>query len=840
MRSIYVCIVLFISFISGIHSQIPSKPTSGQIYKSLERLNFLGTVLYNAAHPDDENTNLITYLSNNVNAETYYLSLTRGDGGQNMIGPEIFSLLGVLRTQELLAARRIDNGKQLFSRANDFGFSKNAEETLTIWDEKALQQDIIWLIRKIRPDVIINRFDHNNSGSTHGHHTAASVLMNSVFDKSNDPTVYPEQLKFVKPWQARRLYFNTSWWFYGSEEAFEKADKSKLTTLNIGTYYPQLGFSNQEIAAMSRSMHKCQGFGSAGSRGEQNEYLNLLKGDMPAMKDDIFHGINTTWTRVEGGAPIKKLMDNVLRNFNYSQPQSSIQDLVQVKKLISGLKDEFWRTKKLVEIDKIIADCLGLFAEGVTQNNFAVRGQRTDVNVELISRNLGGVTLNSIEILPYGIKSDFNGKILGKNERFTSKLSFNIAESEPFTTAYWLKKQGTLGMLNVDDQTLVGLPETPRNLRIRFSISVLGEKMDIERDLVYKFTDRGRGEVYQPFEIVPEASVSIKEKVLVFADENPKKLSVEVKSFSDKLQGELRLDLPDGWKSVPESFDINYSRSEYAETYEFMVIPPLNSQEVKISALLKSNEKLYREELISIDYEHIPLQRVLVQSESSLIKLDIKKSGNEIAYLMGTGDEVPQSLRQIGYNVTEINVGDITRDRLKSFDALIFGVRAYNKFVELKNKQNIIFDFVRNGGNFIVQYNVNGRDLKVNQNEFLPYPLEISRERVTVEQAPVKILAPNHAVLNFPNKITAKDFDGWVQERGLYFPTKWDKNFTAVLSCNDPGEPARDGGLLIAPFGKGNVVYTGYAFFRQLPEGVSGAYKLFTNMISLPKQEVTP
>lgn len=825
---------------NNIHAQIPSKPTSGQIYKSLERLNFLGTVLYNAAHPDDENTNLITYLSNEVNAETYYLSLTRGDGGQNMIGPEIFSLLGVLRTQELLAARRIDNGKQLFSRANDFGFSKNAEETLTIWDEKALQQDIIWLIRKIRPDVIINRFDHNNSGSTHGHHTAASVLMNSVFDKSNDPTVYPDQLKYVKPWQARRLYFNTSWWFYGSEEAFEKADKSKLTTLNIGTFYPQLGYSNQEIAAMSRSMHKCQGFGSAGSRGEQKEYLNLLKGDMPVIKDDLFHGINTTWTRVEGGAPIKKIMDNVLRTFNYSQPQNSVKDLIQARKLISALKDEFWRTKKLAEIDKIISDCMGLFVEGIAQNNFAVRSQKIEVNAEVISRNLGGVTVNQIEILPYNTKTEANGKILGKNERFTTKLSFNVAENEPYTTAYWLKKQGTLGMLQVDDQTLVGLPETPRNLKVKFSLTVMGEKIDIIKDLVYKFTDRGRGEVYQPFEIVPEASVAIKEKVLVFADEKPKKLSVEVKSFSDKLQGELRLDLPAGWKSEPESFDLNYNRSEYAETYEFMVIPPANSQEVKISALLKSGGKSYREELVSIDYEHIPLQRVLMQSEASLIKLDIKKSGNEIAYLMGTGDEVPQSLRQIGYNVTEINVDDITRDRLKSFDALIFGVRAYNKYVELKNKQNIIFDFVRNGGNFIVQYNVNGRDLKVNQNEFLPYPLELSRERVTVEQAPIKVLAPNHAVLNTPNKITAKDFDGWVQERGLYFPSKWDKSYSAILSCNDPGEPARDGGLLIAPYGKGNVVYTGYAFFRQLPEGVSGAYKLFTNMISLPKQEVTP
>ncbi|HMP29830.1 MAG TPA: PIG-L family deacetylase, partial [Saprospiraceae bacterium] len=425
MRSSFIGVIvaLFSFFADG---QIPSKPTSGQIYKSLERLNFLGTVLYHAAHPDDENTNLIAYLSNQVNAETYYLSLTRGDGGQNMIGPEIFAMLGVLRTQELLAARRIDNGKQLFSRANDFGFSKNAEETLTIWDEEELKKDIVWLIRKVRPDVIINRFDHNNSGSTHGHHTAASVLSNAVFDKANDPNVYPEQLKYVKPWQPRRLYFNTSWWFYGSEEAFEKADKSKLTTLNIGSYYPQLGLSNQEIAALSRSMHKCQGFGSMGIRGESKEYLNLIKGDVPAVRDDLFHGINTTWTRVQGGAPIKQILDGVIKSFDYAAPQKSVAQLIAARKLIAALKDEFWKEKKLAEIDKIIVDCVGLFYEGIAQNNYAVPGQKVDVNIEIIARNMGNIIINDISILPYKTKAETTSKQLGKNERFITKSTIQI------------------------------------------------------------------------------------------------------------------------------------------------------------------------------------------------------------------------------------------------------------------------------------------------------------------------------------------------------------------------------------------------------------------------------
>jgi LmbE family N-acetylglucosaminyl deacetylase len=831
---------MLVIFATILVAQAPVKPTSGQIYKSLERLNFLGTVLYHAAHPDDENTNLIAYLSNHVNAETYYLSLTRGDGGQNMIGPEIFSMLGVLRTQELLAARRLDNGKQLFSRANDFGFSKNAEETFTIWDKKKLEEDMIWLIRKVRPDVIINRFNHLNSGSTHGHHTAASVLSKDIFNQTNDPKVYPDQLKLVKPWQARRLYFNTSWWFYGSQEAFDKADKTKMTTLDIGVFYPQLGLSNQEISSLARSMHKCQGFGSTGTRGESKEYLNLIEGDNPVARNDLFNGINTTWTRVEGGLPIKTIMDRVLKSFNYSAPQNSVADLIKARKLIKGIKDDFWRDKKLEEIDRIIADCMGLFIEGVADKNYGIRGQKVDINFEFISRNLGNITIEDISLLPSNIKAANPAKILAKNEVYKVKATIEIGQNEPFTSAYWLRKPGTLGMLTVEDQTLIGLPETPRNIKVSCTADVMGEKIVFVRDIVSKINDRSRGEVYQPFEVIPAASVSIKDKVLVFANENAKKVSVEVKSYKSKLMGQLKLDLPKGWSSEPEVIDINYTKPEYADIFEFMVTPPVNSQEIKIKALLTSEGQQFTEELVSIDYEHFPLQRVLVESESSLIKLDIKKSGENLAYLMGTGDEVPQSLRQIGYNVTEISIDDITKDRLKTYDALIFGVRCFNKYPELKNKLTIVHDFVRNGGNFVVQYNVNGNDLKVSQSEMLPFPIELSRERVTVEEAPIKVLAPEHKVLNYPNKITGKDFDKWVQERGLYFPSKWDSNFTSILSCNDPGEPERNGGLLVAPFGRGNIVYTGYSFFRQLPEGVPGAYRLFTNLISLPKKDVTP
>ena len=286
------CIVAFPTW-----GQRPEKPNAADIYHQIEKLNFLGNVLYIAAHPDDENTRLISYLSNEVLARTGYLSLTRGDGGQNLIGPELRELLGVIRTQELIEARKIDGGEQFFSRANDFGFSKNPTETLQIWDKNQVLSDVVWAIRTFRPDIVINRFDHRSPGTTHGHHTASAMLSMEAFDLANQPNQFADQLAYTQPWQPQRIYFNTSWWFYGSKEKFEKADKSKQAQLQIGVYYPFAGKSNQEIAALSRSCHQSQGFGNTGTRGEEDEYLEFLKGTAPANKNNLFDGIDTTWNR---------------------------------------------------------------------------------------------------------------------------------------------------------------------------------------------------------------------------------------------------------------------------------------------------------------------------------------------------------------------------------------------------------------------------------------------------------------------------------------------------------------------------------------------------------------
>lgn len=838
MKKVFNLLFLLACICSLAGAQTPKRPTSGEIYKSIERLNFLGTALYVAAHPDDENTRLISYLANHVNAETYYLSLTRGDGGQNLIGPEIREMLGILRTQELLAARRTDNGKQMFTRANDFGYSKNAEETIEIWDSEKVKQDVVWAIRKVRPDVIINRFDHRTSGSTHGHHTASAMLSHELFEKASDAKVYPNQLQYVQPWKARRLYFNTSWWFFGSEEAFEKADKSRLAIFDVGTYFPILGLSNTEIAALSRSNHKCQGFGSAGTRGEQNEYLELLKGDLPAVKDDIFNGINTTWTRVPNGQPIKVAIEAIIKNFNFAKPQASVPQLIAARRLISQVRDEFWRDKKLNEIDGIISECMGLFLEASAKENYATQGDSVSIAIEVVARNLGGVNLKSITI--NSSKPIVVSKTLKANEKYASVGSLAVAKEASFTSAYWLLKPGTEGIYNVEDQKLIGLPETPKSYYAEFELEYQGTILKFNRPIQYKYTDPEHGEVYQPFEIIPKASVGIKDNVVVFPDGQPKSITVEVKAFEANMTGKLKLDLPKGWNALPEFAEVILKQKGESKQVIFSVTPPDGQDVVSVKAVFESNGEMYDKDLVGIDYRHVPLQRVLLPNNAKLAKIDIKKNGNRVAYLAGTGDEIPQSLMQIGYKVDEINVGDISLKKLAEYDALIMGIRAYNKHEDLKFKQQTIFEYVKQGGNFIVQYNTNGRDLVLKSSEIMPFPLEISRERVTVEGAPITMLEPNHAVMNTPNKITSEDFDGWVQERGLYFPNKWAPEFSAILSCADPGEKDMNGGLLVAKYGQGNVVYTGYSWFRQLPAGVPGAYRLFANLISLPKEGQKP
>jgi LmbE family N-acetylglucosaminyl deacetylase len=826
--SILLC-AIFCGF--TITAQKPAKPTASEIHQELEKLNFLGTALYIAAHPDDENTRLISYLANDVKATTAYLSLTRGDGGQNLIGPEIRELLGVIRTQELVAARQTDGGQQFFTRANDFGYSKHPDETLEIWNEKEVLGDVVRAIRKFKPDIIVNRFNHRNPGSTHGHHTASAMLSFDAFDLVNNPAAYPETAKSFGVWQPKRLLFNTSWWFYGSREKFEAADKTNLVTVETGNYFPSRGLSNGEIASLSRSMHKSQGFGSTGSRGSQTEYLEFLKGDFPA-NNDLFDGIETSWSRIDGGAAIGTILVAVENNFNFKNPEESIPELVKAYKLIKQLPNGFWKERKLVEITKIISDCAGLYLEAVASEQTTTPKGNVQVSIEAINRSSIQMKLNSVTSPIIQFPSQLLATPLKPNKKETLKSVENTFSATRFTAPYWLNEKGSLGMYKVSDKDLIGLPEEGTQFPIYFNVSIAGSMITFEKNIIYKFNDPVKGEVYRPFQVLPDATSSIPEKVLIFASSEAKQVPVKVRAGRDGISGTVSLQHPKGWVVSPSQHVFSLDRMGEEKSLYFKVTPPADQSEGLIKPLVHVGDNFLSDELIRIDYDHIPFQSVLMPSEAKVVRINIAKKGQLIGYINGAGDAVPESLKQIGYEVSYIVPSEITEENLKKFDAIVVGIRAYNTVPELAFTQNVLNNYTANGGTLVLQYNTNRR--MVTQ-DIAPYQIKLSRDRVTDEFSEVEILDPDHKILNTPNKITLADFDNWVQERGLYFPDEWADEFEPILGMNDKGFPQTKGSLLVAKHGKGYYIYTGLSFFRELPAGVPGAYRLFANILSIGK-----
>ncbi len=809
----------------------PKKPTASEIYEDLKKLNFLGTVLYVAAHPDDENTAAIAYFANAVKARTAYLSLTRGDGGQNLIGSELREKLGVIRTQELLAARATDGGEQRFSRANDFGYSKHPNETLKIWNKEEVLSDVVWAIRTLQPDIIINRFDHRTPGTTHGHHTSSAMLSVKAFELANDKTQFSNQLKFTNTWQPKRQFFNTSWWFYGSKEKFESVDKSNMLRLDLGTYYPSLGLSNTEISALSRSQHRCQGFGNTGTRGVNDSYFELINGTMPS-NGDMFEGIDTSWNRVKGGATVKKVVNQIIKDYDFKNPSASIPLLMKAYAEIQNITNTHWKNIKTNEVKNLILSCAGLYLEGITAINLATYGEQVNLTIEAINRSDISIELKGATITTNNQKIVVNS-VLKNNKGIKKTAQFNISNDFKITSAYWLKQPNSLGMYTVNKQQLIGKPETPINNKIRFDLLIEGTPLSIEKPIQYKYNDRVKGEVYSPFEIVPPVAVNVASKIFIFSEDLPKQIPVTVTANKANFKGTVFLKHSKGWKVSPEKIDLELKEKNQTADVIFTVTPPKNEDEGYLIPTVSFEGKDYKKEMVQVNYDHIPLQTLLLPSKSKVVRLNIKQKGKSIGYIQGAGDAIPESLEQIGYNVKIIDLKSITAKELEKYDAVVIGIRAYNVVPEINSKQTLLLDYVKNGGTLITQYNTVPRRKKLDIKA--PFELELSRDRVTDENSEVTILNPNHSLINFPNKITVKDFEGWTQERGLYFPKKWSRQYVPLFSMNDEGEDKKLGSLLVANYGKGHYIYTGLSFFRELPAGVPGAYKLFANMLSIGK-----
>lgn len=821
--------LLFLLTIQSSFSQGRQQPSASQIRLKMKKLNFLGSVLYVAAHPDDENTRAIAYLANDRLAATAYLSMTRGDGGQNLIGPEIRDLLGLIRTQELMAARRIDGGQQFFTRANDFGFSKTAKETFEIWNKQEILSDVVKVIRQFQPDVILTRFPPDERAG-HGHHTASAILAHEAFDITNDPNQFPEHVKQFGTWQVKRLYTNTGRWW--NQTINEKTPG--ILTMNVGTYNTLLGKSYSEIAAESRTQHKSQGFGSPGRRGDALEFFEYVKGERTV--NDVFDGVNTTWTKIKGAEKIPALIDKMLIEYKGESPANSIPALLAIRKSIAALSPSVWRERKMNEVNQLLQDCAGLFVEVGADNFYVSPGQPVTATFEIINRSAADVSLESIHSASVNWDSTLN-TTLKNNLPLNFKSKRKLADNATYSGPYWLKEKHSLGLFSFDDKSLIGKPENDPSATFDFTFKVNGENLVVNAPLVYKWTDPVKGELSRPFEIVPPVLVNLDKPVYLFTNEQPQAVSVLLKlSSSDVTAGNLFLELPSGWRAEPlaSSFDLKKRGEE--KTIRFMIYPGKEEIKSTIKAIAEVNGKKYNYSLQTIQYDHIPTQTLLPKAEEELLKVNLKKEGNIIGYIRGAGDDVPSSLRNMGYEVWEMKNEEITASNLKKVDAVVLGIRALNTNERIRFIMPDLLNYVKEGGTMIIQYNTNN-DLEIDKDKFSPYPLTLSRDRVTEENSEVRILKPEHPVLSTPNKITAADFEGWVQERGLYFPNAWDEKFEAILSMNDANEPVRNGSLLVAQYGEGYYVYTGLSFFRELPEGVAGAYKLFANLVSLKKQK---
>ena len=807
MIKYFLGILLFTSCLFSAQSVSHS---SSEIYDDLLRLQNNTTVMYLAAHPDDENTRIISWLTHEKHVDAVYLSLTRGDGGQNLIGTEKGELLGLLRTQELLEARKVDKGRQWFTRALDFGYSKTATETLKFWDKQKILADVVWAIRKNKPEIIITRFDPNSNGETHGHHTASALLAMEAFDLAGDPTAFPEQLKYVKVWKPKRMLYNTSWWFFGSKENFDKADKSDLYSINVGTYYPTLGISNNEISSKARSKHACQGFGMALERGSDIEYLKFLKGDKPK-SNDIFEGIKLS---SESGT-LKTQMDQLISDYQFNDPQLSLTHLLQVYDL---LKKNNADDLKLKQVKDLILKTQGIYFEWTTPKGFGTLNQEITTQLEIANRSNKNINIS--------ISGSADKEILA-NESFKAKEKLKIDDPK-LSNPYWLQETPKNNLYVVNNPQDIGQPEILNPIKKSITINFGSTKIDYDIPLKQKTVNPSIGERYEPFYTVPAFVANFDQENFIFSNQ-PKQIAVEVESFVANSSAKVSLNGSKDWKiSAPQTIDFK----EIGEKKKviFNVEPISKNANSNLIAIIESNGKIYNQSLNVVDYPHIDRQIWLRNAQAKVQNLDLKIPDVKIAYLKGSGDEIPSSLRAIGLQVDELDLKNWNPSLLKNYDVLILGIRIYNTQQEMALINKDLWKFVENGGLVINQYNVN-RGLLTE--EIAPFQLKLGTNRISEEDAKMKFLVPNSPVFNTPNKISEDDFKNWVQERGLYFADSYDQNLIPLLEGNDTGESPQKGILLAGKYGKGTYVYTGLSFFRELPAGVPGAYKLFMNILAL-------
>ena len=840
------------ALLSGVRLSAQPAPVA-DVELSLRKLNETGTLLMIAAHPDDERTNVLAYFARGRNMRTAYLSITRGEGGQNLIGSDQGGALGVIRTQELLAARKVDGAEQFFSRAIDFGFSKVVPETMEKWGHEKVLSDVVWVVRRYRPDVIMLGFS-GTPADGHGHHQSSAILGKEAFEAAADPKRFPEQLKYVQPWKAAKLVFAGGFGRGpggpgGRGGAQPPAPPpappiAPAAPVITSGYNPFLGLTYDQIASISRSQHRSQGFGNIGNPGGGGGGGNGGGGRggpapnppaapqaTPPPPADLFEGIDHSWNRIPGGAPVATILDQAIREFEPEHPEKTIPALAKARPVIAAINDP--RAKiKLAELDELVARCSGLWAEAQVPQAEVTPGSKVTVTATIYPRlplevKVQAIRAEGVWNAPeaFKISPRQGGGVTGVAE-------LTIPASQPWSQPYWLQKAPMDGRYTVDDQMLAGVPENPVQ-QVRIQLTVAGLAIELLRPIENHFAERADPERIRPLTVVPAVAVNLTSGVAMFPSAAARKIQFSVKSNTAKASGSLRLDLPAGWKAEPRTQAFAMETAGEVREISFEVTPPAAVTTKDATGTLRAVATVNGKEIAvgmqTIYYPHIPVEVLFPPSEVKLVRADIQVTARKVGYIMGAGDEVPEALRQMGLEVTLLNDADLVKGDLARFDVIVAGVRSYNVRADLRANQARLMDYVKNGGTYVVQYMSGGVQ------NIGPYPITIpagNAFRVTVEDAPMTFTHVDSRLLQAPNHIAAKDFEGWVQERGLLFPTEWDPKYETVFSAHDPGEKPLEGGELWTRYGKGVYIFSSYTWFRQLPAGVPGAYRLFANMLS--------
>lgn len=992
--------------------------------QAIKRLGVVASVLHTGAHPDDEDSGLLAYLARGRQARTAYLSLTRGDGGQNLIGPELYEALGAIRTEELLAARRLDGAQQFFSRAFDFGFSKSRTETLEKWDREAVLADMVRVIRTFRPLVIVSAWSGTpNDG--HGHHQASGLLTQEAYSAAGDASRFPEQIREgLRAWQAKKLYVRS---FDGAASPREFLPSLSTLSLNTGEFDPLLGCSYYEIAARGRSQHRSQDQGTIEARGPRFSRLRLIDSKVGPVKNerDIFEDIDTSLTGIaiyagKEAANVRGLLsavqqaaDTARDKYNPLKPQAvseiiadglsklrrvraklkaDQQSMVQRLKTLSTLNitesmlqdiDPLLQEKE-ADFEDALAKSAGIVVDCLADDEVVTPGQTFNVTVSAFADA-------DAKLKEFGLAASQGGwKIAQKEKEKITQLEGRLlvqseyqvtvpAEAKP-SGPYWLNKPRKGDMFDSEAtgdyskwrETGID-PFAPAPFYAFIGFRIGGEYIKREQPVEYRYADRALGEIRHELKVAPAASVNLSPEILVYpksATAVEREVSVSVtNNQKGGVRGSVSLQKPNDWQATPASANFELKREGERASFTFIVKAPAGSAETRqqISAIATIDGKPYLSGYQTVSYPHIEPRFIYREAKTENEVIDVKVApGLKVGYIEGSGDDFGSALKRIGVDVKTIDSKELASGDLSVYDTIVAGVRVYEVRPDVIANNARLMDYVNRGGTYIVQYSRGnfetggfapyriGREEAENSRQpaqrgrqqdreprlmylseaditgaltksatkprvgyvgsdgdslmqsmkgggldpkALPAPdiggdlsqfdviivgsnsstrpeltqynsqlLEYSRRklvilaytqqqfvsgdfptfprpqarpfRVTDENAKVTILEPDHPRFNFPNKITQRDFDGWVQERGAYFLSDWDSHFKPLMACHDPGEPDLKGGEVIAEYGKGLYVYTAYAWFRQLPKGVPGAYRLIANLVSLPKAKM--